>query len=59
VAIHAQEATVWWIRAATLLSIATAVAWVRMLTALIPPAGSVAAARAVRPAVHQHVAEFV
>jgi hypothetical protein len=59
VAIHAQEATVWWIRAATLVSIATAAAWVRMLTAMIPPpSGSLPAAGAVRHGVQQQVVEF-
>jgi hypothetical protein len=42
VAIHAQDASVWWVRAATLLSIATAALWVRMLTAVIPPPGTAA-----------------
>jgi hypothetical protein len=57
VAIHANDANAWWIRAATLVSIATAALWVRMLTAMIPPSG--VAARPVRAAVDQDVVQVV
>jgi len=42
VAIHAHEANVWWVRAATLVSIATAALLVRLVIALIPPPGNAA-----------------
>jgi hypothetical protein len=60
VAIHAHEATVGWVRAATVLSVVTAAGLVRLVIALIPPAGSLAAtARPVGAAVHEQVVELV
>jgi len=59
VALHAHETTVWWVRAATVVSILTAAGLVRLVIGLIPPAGSAATARPVGAAVDEHVMQVV